>query len=77
MDTTSTGAPINGVLACKHARQGSALSVNFPLFEGFSHTFKVRNAQAQTDLREAELLETEGRSSANSPMRNSASEPQR
>ena len=34
--------------------------MNFPLFDGFSHTYKVRNAQAQIDLREAELLEAEG-----------------
>ena len=34
-----------------------ALSLNFPLFEGFSRTYKVRGAQAQIEARQAEWQE--------------------
>lgn len=33
------------------------ISLNIPLFDGFSRTYKVRGAQAQVELREAELRE--------------------
>lgn len=54
------GRPNQGSAGTQTRETVSALSLNFPLFDGFSHTYKVRNAQAQIDLREAELLEAEG-----------------
>lgn len=35
------------------------VSLNIPLFDGFSHTYKVRGAQGQIELKEAELRETQ------------------
>ncbi len=54
------GRPNQGSGGTQTREAVSALSLNFPLFDGFSHTYKVSNAQAQIDLREAELLEAEG-----------------
>lgn len=54
------GRPNQGSAGTQTRETVSALALNFPLFDGFAHTYKVRNAQAQIDLREAELLEAEG-----------------
>ena len=35
------------------------MTVNFPLFEGFARTYKVNGAQAQIEVKEAELRETQ------------------
>jgi outer membrane protein len=35
------------------------LTLNIPIFDGFSTTYKVRGAQAQVELKEADLRETE------------------
>lgn len=53
------GRPNQGSAGSQTREAVTGLVLNIPLFDGFSHTYKVRNAQAQTDLREAELLETE------------------
>lgn len=37
----------------------TGVSLNIPVFDGFSSTYKVRDAQAQIDVREAELMETQ------------------
>lgn len=37
----------------------TGFSVNFPLFDGFAHTYKVRGAQAQIEVSEAELQHTQ------------------
>jgi outer membrane protein len=34
-------------------------TVNFPLFEGFGRTYKVRSAQAQIEVKEAELRDSQ------------------
>lgn len=54
------GRPNQGNVGRQTRETVTGLSLNIPLFDGFSHTYKVRSAQAQIDLREAELLEAEG-----------------
>ncbi|WP_075259268.1 TolC family protein [Herbaspirillum camelliae] len=56
----ANGRPNQGSAGTQTRETVTGLSLNIPLFDGFSHTYKVRNAQAQIDIREAELMETEG-----------------
>lgn len=37
----------------------TGFTLNFPLFDGFSRTYKVRGAEAQIEVKEAELLDTQ------------------
>jgi outer membrane protein len=36
----------------------TGLTINFPIFEGFASTYKIRGAQAQAELAEAQLQDT-------------------
>lgn len=52
---SQNGYPGQG-LSSSRTRVGSiGFSLNFPLFDGFSHTYKVRRAQAEAQQRQAEL----------------------
>jgi outer membrane protein len=53
------GRPNQGFSGAESQEKMLMLTVNFPLFDGFSRTYKVRGAQAQIEVREAELLDTQ------------------
>ena len=53
------GRPNQGSTGSRTRESVIGVSLNIPLFDGFSSTYKVREAQAQIDLREAELRETQ------------------
>lgn len=55
------GRPNQGLSAAQTRESVVGLSVNFPLFEGFGRTYKVRGAQAQIEIREAELRDIRNR----------------
>jgi outer membrane protein len=53
------GRPNQGFSGAESQEKMLMLTVNFPLFDGFSRTYKVRGAEAQIEVREAELLDTQ------------------
>jgi outer membrane protein len=53
------GRPNQGVAATQSDESIIGLTLNIPLFDGFSHTYKVRGAQAQVELKEADLQDTQ------------------
>jgi outer membrane protein len=50
------GRPNQGLVAAQTRESVIGLTINFPLFDGFASTYKVRGAQAQIEVKEAELL---------------------
>ncbi|WP_020203101.1 TolC family protein [Cupriavidus sp. WS] len=55
------GRPSQGLSATRTEESVIGFTVNFPLFEGFGRTYKVRGAQAQIEVKEAELRDTRNR----------------
>jgi outer membrane protein len=53
------GRPNQGLTATQTQESVIGLTMNFPLFEGFGRTYKVRGAEAQIELKEAELRDTQ------------------
>jgi outer membrane protein len=53
------GRPNQGFSGAESQEKMLMLTVNFPLFDGFSRTYKVRGAEAQIEVKEAELLDTQ------------------
>lgn len=53
------GRPNQGSTGGRTREAVTGLSLNIPVFDGFSSTYKLRDAQAQIDVREAELMETQ------------------
>lgn len=49
------GRPNQGLSATQSRESVVGFTVNFPLFEGFGRTYKVRGAQAQIEVKAAEL----------------------
>lgn len=49
------GRPNQGLSATQSKESVVGFTVNFPLFEGFARTYKVRGAQAQIEVKAAEL----------------------
>ncbi|WP_367651482.1 TolC family protein [Cupriavidus basilensis] len=49
------GRPNQGLSATQTRESVVGLTMNFPLFEGFGRTYKVRGAQAQIEIKKAEL----------------------
>ncbi|WP_420993017.1 TolC family protein [Cupriavidus sp. 30B13] len=55
------GRPSQGLSATQTEESVVGITVNFSLFEGFGRTYKVRGAQAQIEVKEAELRDTRNR----------------
>lgn len=53
------GRPNQGLATTQTEESVVGLTMNFPLFEGFGRTYKVRGAQAQIEVKEAELRDTQ------------------
>jgi outer membrane protein len=53
------GYPNQGISATGSHVGTVGISVSFPIFTGFSYTYKVRQAEATAEQRETELVETE------------------
>jgi outer membrane protein len=53
------GRPNQGVASTQSDESIIGLTLNIPLFDGFARTYKVRGAQAQVELKEAELQDTQ------------------
>lgn len=53
------GRPNQGLTTIYTKEQILGVALTIPIFDGFSRTYKVRGAQAQVELREAELHDTE------------------
>ena len=53
------GRPNQGLAASQSENSITGFTINFPLFDGFARTYKVRGAQAQVDVKEAELQDTQ------------------
>jgi outer membrane protein len=53
------GRPNQGGAGTRTREAVTGVSLNIPVFDGFSSTYKLRDAQAQIDIREAELMETQ------------------
>jgi len=53
------GYPGQGISRNDSRISTMALSISFPLFEGFARTYKIRGAEALAEQKKAELLETE------------------
>lgn len=53
------GRPNQGLSSMQTKESVLGLTLNVPLFDGFGRTYKVRGAQAQIEVKEAELRETE------------------
>lgn len=52
------GYPNQGLSYVNQTVISGGVTINFPIFEGFGRTYKVRGAQAQAELSEAQLRET-------------------
>jgi outer membrane protein len=61
----SNGRPNQGFSGSTSQERVLMLSMNFPLFDGFSRTYKVRGAEAQIEVQEAELLDTQNQVASN------------
>ena len=55
------GRPNQGLPTTQTKESTIGVSINFPLFEGFGRTYKVRGAQAQIEIKQAELKDTQNR----------------
>jgi outer membrane protein len=53
------GRPNQGLSTTQTQESVIGLTMNFPLFDGFGRTYKVRGAQAQIEVKEAELRDTQ------------------
>jgi outer membrane protein len=53
------GFPNQGLSSTESRQTTVGVSVSFPLFDGFSRTYKVKGAQAQAEQRQAQLQDTE------------------
>lgn len=53
------GYPGQGISRTESRVSTVALSISFPIFDGFLHTYKTRSAEAMAEQKKAELLETE------------------
>jgi outer membrane protein len=51
------GRPNQGLTSIQTTESVVGVALNMPLFDGFGRTYKVRGAQAQIELKEAELLD--------------------
>ncbi len=62
LDATSyisrNGYPNQGLSYVNQTVVSGGIAVNFPIFEGFGRTYKIRGAQAQAELSEAQLQDT-------------------
>ena len=62
LDATSyisqNGYPNQGLSYVNQTVNSAGITINFPIFEGFGRAYKVRSAQAQAELSEAQLQET-------------------
>lgn len=52
------GRPNQGLTTTQTRESVVGFTLNIPLFEGFSRTYKVRGAQAQIEIKEADLQDT-------------------
>ncbi len=52
------GYPNQGLSYVNQTVIAGGITINFPIFEGFGRTYKVRGAEAQAELSEAQLQET-------------------
>lgn len=59
MNQYLNGRPNQGFSGVESQEKMLMLTLNFPLFDGFSRTYKVRGAEAQIEVREAELQDTQ------------------
>jgi outer membrane protein len=53
------GRPNQALTQKKSTESVAGLTLNVPLFDGFGRTYKVRGAQAQVEVKEAELRDTQ------------------
>lgn len=53
------GRPNQGLTSTQTTESVMGFTLNIPLFEGFGRTYKVRGAQAQIEVKEAELRDTQ------------------
>lgn len=53
------GRPNQGLSSAQTRESVVGITVNVPLFDGFGRTYKVRGAEAQIEIKEAELRDTE------------------
>lgn len=53
------GRPNQGLSSTQSKESVFGLSINFPLFDGFGRTYKVRGAQAQIEVKQGELRDTQ------------------
>jgi len=53
------GRPNQGLSSTQTKESVVGFTMNFPLFEGFGRTYKVRGTQAQIEVKEAELRDTQ------------------
>jgi outer membrane protein len=53
------GRPNQGLASSQSEESIIGFNLNFPLFDGFARTYKVRGAQAQVEVKEAELQDTQ------------------
>lgn len=53
------GYPGQGISRTESRVSTVALSISFPIFEGFARTYKIRGAEALAEQKKAELFETE------------------
>lgn len=54
----TNGRPNQGLPSVKTIETVTGVSLTIPLFEGFARTYKVRGAQAQIEIKQAELRDT-------------------
>lgn len=55
---SQNGYPNQGLSSINQTIVATGLTINFPIFEGFASTYKIRGAQAQAELAEAQLQDT-------------------
>lgn len=53
------GRPNQGLTSTQATESVVGVTLNIPLFDGFGRTYKVRGVQAQVDVKEAELRDTQ------------------
>ena len=53
------GFPNQGLSSTESRQTTVGIALSFPLFDGFSHSYKVRGAQAQAEQRQAQLQDAE------------------
>lgn len=52
------GYPNQGLSGLQQTLVAAGLTVNFPIFEGFGRSYKIRSAYAQAEMSEAQIVET-------------------